>query len=273
MNFQDAALTMLRDRSWLCIPQGLDAKGYPKRALVKDYYHLERTEEVVRAMPWQDAQGLGIVLGQPSNNLGVLDIDDQEVFDVVVAALGISRAPRLVRSIRNRGHWYVNTIGWSQSSERTVLWDGRPVTVELRASLRQIAAPPTPGYQLLNPNPPQVFHDMAEAFEFFCDVLRDFAPKRFEFTQGEEQQAGAGYPHPWAEEVPEGSRNQSAYIEAHKLREAGMPLQQALATMSARFSVAYSGGGMEWREIEATVRSAYRKAVPGGEQHYGGVRP
>ena len=107
MDLLQPALKMMRDRKWLCIPLGLDANGLPKRPLSSAWTSLEPTEEVVQGLPWDQAKGLGIVLGEKSNQLGVLDIDDKELFSVLRVALGIpSEAPRLVSTARNRGHWY-----------------------------------------------------------------------------------------------------------------------------------------------------------------------
>tara|TARA_Y100000310_G_scaffold235489_1_gene238558 strand:+ start:502 stop:1290 length:789 start_codon:yes stop_codon:yes gene_type:complete len=260
---------MLGDRGWLCIPLGPDAIGLPKKPIPLAWTSLEPTEETVQSLPWAEAKGLGIVLGPVSNNLGVLDVDDEAMFSVLVAALGFSQAPRLVSTARNRGHWYCYTLADSPSTWREVTWDGRTVKVELKAHGTQVAAPPTPGYTLLNQNPPQPFDDMEAAFEFFCDVLLDYAPKHFSLAK-EEQPRGAGFPRPWSPEVPQDVRNKTAYIEAHKLREAGMPLDQAIGVMSARFASAYQKEGIEWSEIAATVKSAYRKGPP-QSQHFGGI--
>lgn len=49
-----------------------------------------------------------------------------------------------------------------------------------------------------------------------------------------------------------------------------MPLEQALGVMAARFQVAYEKGGIAWREVEATVKSAYKKGIE-PKSGYGGV--
>ncbi len=262
-NFFGAALAMLNERGWLCIPLRPDSNGIPKIPITVGWTSLERSEDVVKGLPWSEAKGLGIVLGEKSSYLGVLDIDCEPLFDVVISALGFSDAPRLVRTARNRGHWYCYTKDVCQSTWREVLWDGELVKIELKTDGTQVAAPPTPGYKLLNQNPPQLFHDMEMAFEFFCDVLLEYSPERFKApspdSETNDMPQGAGFPSPWNENVPKDIRNKAAYIEAHRLREAKMPLAQALAVMSARFSVAYAKGDIEWREIESTVRSAYKK--------------
>jgi hypothetical protein len=267
-----AALTMLADRGWLCIPLGLDANGLPKRPLSAAWTSLDPTEEVVQGLPWDQAKGLGIVLGEKSRNLGVLDIDDKGLFGVLRTALGVpSEAPRLVSTARDRGHWYCYTLNPSPSTVREVLWNGNTIKIELKAGGTQVAAPPTTGYSLLNRNDPQLFDTMDEAFEFFCDVLLDFAPTQFAMPQ-QQLGMGAGYPKPWADEVQANNRNQTSYIEAHKLREAGIPLEQALTLMQASYEQRYEKGGIDWYEIQSTIKSAYRKGMPRQKpDHFGGV--
>ena len=111
-----------------------------------------------------------------------------------------------------------------------MLWNGNTIKIELKANGTQVAAPPTTGYKLLNGNEPQLFDTMDQAFEFFCDVLLDFAPKQFAMPQ-QQVLAGAGYPSPWGPEVQGGSRNQAAYVEASRLRDARMPLDGAVDLM------------------------------------------
>ena len=270
-DLKKAALTMLADRGWLCIPLGPDANGLPKRPLSTAGTSLEKSVDVVNSLPWDQAKGLGIVLGEKSNNLGVLDIDHTHMFSVVVAALGFSQAPRLVKTARNRGHWYFYTNKPSPSTIREVRWNGETVRIELKANGTQVAAPPTTNYKLLNSNNPQVFDDMDEAFDFFCDILADFAPKQFAMPQ-QQLGMGAGYPKPWADEVQANNRNQTSYIEAHKLREAGIPLEQALTLMQASYEQRYEKGGIDWYEIQSTIKSAYRKGMPRQKpDHFGGV--
>jgi hypothetical protein len=256
----DAALRMLAERKWFSIPLGLDSNNLPKKPLPLEWTNLDPTEEVLRSLPWGAAKGLGLVLGEKSNNLGVLDIDDEDLFNLLIPALCFDEAYRLVRTARNRGHWYFQMEEHSPSTWREVTWRGRSVKVELKAHGTQVAAPPTNGYKLLNQNPPKRVSDMEMAFEFFCDIMLDFAPNQFSYVE-QQQLTPANYPQPWQPEVKLESRNKSIYLEAHKLREAGVPYDQALPIMEARFQAAYEKGGMAWQEIENTIRSAYRKGV------------
>lgn len=271
--FLDAALVMFRERGWLCHPLRLDPNNLPKVPITAAWSTLEPSEETIQSLAWDRAAGIGIILGARSRNLGVLDIDCEPLFNVLVAALGFSDAPRLVRTARNRGHYYCYTEGPCQSTWREVLWDGEKVKIELKTDGTQVACPPSPGYKLLNQNPPQPFPDMELAWEFFCDVMLHFAPKHFSLPPPGALQptGGANYPKPWSAQVPESERNKTAYMEAQTLREAGATFEVALHLMQARFSQDYAKGGIAWREIEATVRSAYRKGEVVPKGGYGGV--
>ena len=115
----EAALNMYHNRGWFCIPLGLDANNLPKKPLSLQWTTLESSEESLRSLPWDNAKGLGIVLGEQSNNLAVLDLDDEELFNVVLAMQGSSQ--RMVRTARNRGHLYFTEIdGATQSTLREV---------------------------------------------------------------------------------------------------------------------------------------------------------
>jgi hypothetical protein len=260
--FLQAAETMF-GRGWTTHPLRKDANGLPKVPITMEWSSLPHDWSVIQGLAWDRAEGIGIVLGEPSGNLACLDIDDDELFSVVVAMQGFSAAPRLVRTARQRGHYYFSELTPSASTWREVAWRERTIKIELKANGTQVAAPPTPGYRLITHNPPQVIEDIHVAFAYLMDCLADYIPGQVQLVSNPSGAGGgsAGYPAPWAAEVHEDSRNNSAYIESHKLREASVPLEQALGIMAARFTAAYSKQGITWEEIEATVRSAYRKGV------------
>ena len=262
MTFLEAALVYLR-RGYLAQPLALDSQGFAKRPLVKDWPRLERTEAVIRSLPWDRAKGLGLILGTPSSGLCALDVDDEELFSLTILALGGAQAPRLVQTARRRGHVFFQEIeGPSPSSVRTVEWRGRRVSIELKANGTQVASPPTPKYRLLTREPPKREFTIESAFEFWRDCIWDTVP-RDQLVMVEPNGGAAGYPKPWAAAVPEGQRNQSLYIEAHRLREAGMPLEEALEVLAARVAQGYAPG-LSQAEAGATIGSAYRKGLPPG---------
>lgn len=257
----DAAITMFKDRGWLCIPLRKDTNGFPKIPIVPAWTTLEPTLETIESLPWENADGLGIVLGEKSN-LAVIDVDDEELATVIKLTVWSSShtSPRLVSTARDRLHIYVQELdSISSSSKFTVHWDDREVTIELKSNGTQVAAPPTNGYTLINaPQQPWPFFTVGDAWQFIVDCIKAE-------PYGDRLQVGAVIPsrthqtEPWPKEVGEGNRNDTAYKEAHRLRETGMPLDQALDHMEFRFNAHYVHKGMTLDEIKRTVESAYRK--------------
>lgn len=267
------AVEVMFDRGWTCHPLRNDANGFPKIPITPDWSNLPHDWDVIKGLVWTGAAGIGIVLGAASNNLAVLDVDDSELFSAYVASNLCPNWYRLVRTARKRGHVYMYELdGASPSTVRKVQFRGRIIQVELKAQGGQVCCPPSPGYELLYQEPPQPIDNIMAGFEFFMDCLEDFLPGQVVLVKnGESQPAGAGYPKPWSAQVPESERNKTAYMEAHTLREAGTPVEVALRLMQARFDQDYAKGGITWREIETTIRSAYRKGEVVPKGGYGGV--
>ena len=262
ISLRQAATIMFTERSWLCIPLRKDANGLAKVPVTQGWTNLDPSLETVESLPWEQAEGLGIVLGEKSNALAVLDVDDEALAQAIMLYCWdrLDTSPRLVRSARNRLHIYFQEIDYSSpSSKQIVKFDGREVTIELKANGTQVAAPPTPRYKLLNhPQEPMPFFSIAQAWEFIVDCLNDSpVAGRLELTV--DAFTGKRYPKPWEDVVPEGQRNESAYVEAHRLRESGMLLDQALKIMHARFKADYAQQGITWEEIKRTVESAYTR--------------
>ena len=263
-SLRQAATTMFEERSWLCIPLRKDTNGFAKIPISQGWTSLEPSLKTVEALPWEQAEGLGIVLGEKSNSLAVLDVDDEALAQAIMLHCWdrLDTSPRLVRTARNRLHIYFQEIDYpSPSSKQIVKFDGREVTVELKANGTQVAAPPTPRYKLLNhPQEPMPFFSIASAWEFVTDALKaSSSADRLELTV--DSFTGKRYPKPWQDIVPEGQRDDAAYIEAQQLREAGMPFAKALKIMYARFTEGYEQQGITWEEIQRTVESAYMKGV------------
>lgn len=254
MNFLDAAREYYL-RGWCSTPLGLDTEGRPKRPIANNWQHPTLDWDTIAALPWANAEGIGVVLGSVSSNLGVIDIDDVELAAEVWAHLEQSPvAHYFVSTIRKRGHLYLTERIASPSTRFEIEYHGRRVTIELKANGTQVAAPPTPGYALLGTQGPASVHDgLSGAWAALTAVLG------LQVRAGRQPGHGAaGYPRAWAENVPEGERNNALFIEACRLAEARMPLPSAIETMLARTQVAYAGR-MAAFEVERTVRSAYRK--------------
>jgi len=254
-DFKAAAREMYM-RGWLTIPLVFDPNGFPKKPFTYGWTSLENDWETIGALPWEQAKGLGIVLGKKSHGLAVLDVDDEGLAKAMLDGAGGTAGGRSVSTVRNRAHFYVYERAQSASSVITAQWQGQTIKIELKATGTQVAAPPTPGYQLVG---------RAEVITVpSLDVyLRELTALTDGLTiaQTPAGTTNSGYPRPWRTAVPQEERNNSAYIEAHYLRGAGMPLDMALEIMEARFRLHYEQGEMEWREIERTVKSAYAKPL------------
>lgn len=238
---------------WVCQPLVDDDKGLPKRAIVRNWQRLTRNPKQIAALPWNRATGLGILLGPTSGNLAAIDVDDEQLSHAVLAALVRGHVyTRIVWTRRKRIHVYFKEATPSRPRNVRIRQNGEMVTVELRAQGQQVTAPPTPGYVLCLDKPVLEVPSIGEAWESLSRKLG-----LEEITEG---YTSAGFPKPWQPEVLPGDRNQAAYIEAHKLREAGMPYEQAADIMRVRWEAAYDKAGMAWRDLDLTIRSAYRKS-------------
>ena len=247
--------SILVQRGWCPMPLTLDSAGLPKRPIVANWPTLVATADVIAALPWDGAAGLGVVLGHPSGGLAAIDIDDVGLGGKVLALLGRD-GPRSVRTIRKRAHVYVQEVAQlSPSRAFTIQWEGRTVQIELKAEGTQVAAPPTPGYELIGRGAPYPSPSIATAWKWLCDKVG---------IKDEGSAVSAGFPSPWRPEVPLEERNKSAYVEAHMLRQAQMPLGLALRYMALRWEQDYAQGDQDWGEVERTIRSAYRKGMGPG---------
>ncbi len=244
----------LYEQGYIPIPLGLDANGYAKRPLIKAWPLLPHNWEILKALPWKDAKGIGLVLG---NGLEVIDVDNAELAQAMFAYLFRrmgSGLPRFVWTVSGNCHIYTRPSESAPSRFFRYQWGDTQVGIETKAQGNQVAAPPTPGYTLADP----------DAEPFFCKTIDQAAAPLFA-AMGMvllDEERGGGYPKPWAEQVPEGQRNKSIYVEAHQLREAGIELEAAMTMLKARFQNDYEG---YWsHDMEKTIRSAYRKGVVEG---------
>ena len=259
MSGLEAAAKTIHDRGWLPIPLGLDSQGYPKKPIMKDWTGRDWEIEDVSTYPWGGAKGLGLVLGLPSHGLCAVDVDSEPLFDALLAAMG-DDAPRCVRTARNRGHvYFIETNALSLSCWHEVKFQGEKARIELKSNGTQVAAPPTAGYRLLNSAPPMSVPNIEAAWSWLVFCLNQ-AGHEIKLTTVDPNTNR--FPKAWRDHVPEGERDNSAFIEAHQLREAGMLLEDALDTMRIRWERHYAQGDQKWEEIEATINSAYRKGIP-----------
>lgn len=246
------AAELYRKKGWGPIPLENDANGFPKKPFTPNWqvhspYGTPYPPEI-----WERATGLGLVLGRISNGLCAVDIDD-----VAMGRAAIDACPwtRTVETIRHRAHLYFIERIPSVSRRLTVSYQGRDVCIELKTTGTQVAAPPTPGYTRRSSREiePASMPTIADAWAKIAALL--------EIEQPRPDSNPLRVPA-WSPFVPKDYRNNTLYLEAHRLREAGLSLDLALDHLRHRWETRYQQGEITWQECEQTVRSAYRKLTP-----------
>lgn len=259
--FRDAA-ALFAAEGWACHPLRLDENGFAKVAIVPNWQTL--TPEQNTSHDWEHAAGLGIILGANSCNLAVIDIDDQELAaDAAAWYLRSHQCPLMVWTARGRLHVYVQEVEEpSKTVHRTLLYKGRTVQCELRATGSYVAAPPSPRYTWANRDWEPLYGQIAEQWtKLRLAIGIEAAP------QGK---AAAGYPKPWQPSVGDGERNNAMFIEACRLKDAGVPYEEALEFLRSRFEEHYEQRGIKWAGLERTIKSAYNRP-PKRERPYGPI--
>lgn len=247
------------DRGMTAIPLVNDSDGRPKRPFSDGWQHTPNDWPTIEALPWERALGIGVVLGEASDNLGVIDLDDVPLAAAIFEALTEAGSPfYAVRTIRQRGHLYFRQgIITDSRTYRHLSWRDSPdFTVELKTRALQVAAPPTPGYAFCGTSrSPTPIGTLASAWDAIAHTMGVETPHS---ADGKASSAPSSYPRAWQKLVTDGERNNAIYVESCRLAEAGMPLASAIETMVARVGVAYAGGTANSR-VEVTVRSAYKR--------------
>lgn len=243
-----AAAESYREIGWTTIPLMLDSQGFPKRPFTEHWQ--ETTLADIEDLPWERARGIGVVLGRASGGLEVLDLDSPSF--ALMVRQELERTPPLpywVETVRQRGHLYVVPKRSTEPRTMTVSWGEETFHVELKGQGQQVAAPPGPGYRRLSAAPPLDCETIAECWAQLA--------QRFAVEGGSAQQTR--YPRAWQQHVTAGDRNNALYVEACRLKDAGMPFPEALEVMLVRFGTAYDQGGLDTHEIRRTIQSAYRR--------------
>src|SRR6266545_1390562 len=100
-----SAATVYASRSITVCPLCLDSDGIAK-VPVSDLYPRFHTADNL-AHDWSEADGLGIVLGRPSGNMAVIDVDDAGLSEYLIRHLQTRDAPPLmVETAHRRLHIY-----------------------------------------------------------------------------------------------------------------------------------------------------------------------
>jgi Bifunctional DNA primase/polymerase, N-terminal len=155
----DFAATAARyaERSITVCRLTLDSYGRPKQRL--DPYAPLRTGGDARWQPsdntsldWQapEVKGIAIVLGPPSGNLAVIDIDDRGLGEYLWHWLSVLQVPPLMCLTPRGLHIYCREPKPSRWNHLRAKYQGRECDVDILAAGNVSAIPPTPGYHWLN---------------------------------------------------------------------------------------------------------------------------
>lgn len=242
---------------WATHPLRLDDNGFPKVAIAPGWQNLTPADR--DSLPWDRAKGIGIIGGSNSGNLAFIDVDDNELAADIAAFLIRHHRPLMAWTARRRIHIYVQEPEPSSYKKITFVYKGHDATVEFRAQGSYVAASPSPGYTWMNPDWEPLYGSLQQCWE---QLVREMPITTHETARiGSQGATGASYPSPWQARVADGQRNQSIYVEAHRLREAGMPVDEAIGILRVRFEKSYEKSGIGWGGLERSIRSAYTKAV------------
>ena len=144
------------ERGITVVPLGLDEDGLPKRPLDETYPRFRPADN--SRHDWSEAKGLGLVLGKPSGGLAVIDVDDLGLAEYLQRQLLKEPKPPLMSTTaRGKLHVFVQEERPSGSCDLEVHYSDRLALVQLLAAVSQVAAPPTPGYEWVDPIPQPLY--------------------------------------------------------------------------------------------------------------------
>ena len=249
---------------WVCIPLKLDNNGLPKRPIPTDWTNIRPFMADIDALPWDSPAcvGIGILLGPTSNNLAVLDIDSKTLARAVYKIIrDVGQEVYAVRTARGNMHLYIRERDPSPSTKRDIVWEGKTMKLEFKAQGQQVAAPPSPNYAIIHDEFLE-WQSLDTFWELLDHRLRATHPDEYKPAPTGQTEGEKSTTRVWQPEGAVKTRNDTLYVEAHRLREAGMPFQEALALLITRVGRSYQDSGeIPESEIRATVASAYRKGV------------
>jgi hypothetical protein len=249
-------------RRWTCMPLQNDSNGFPKRPIVTDWTNIKAYMPDIDALPWGGAAGLGILLGPTSSNLAVLDIDSQTLARAIYKII-TSHGQKVyaVRTARGNMHLYIKEVNPSASSKFLITWQSDELYIEFKGRGTQVAAPPSPGYKVISDDLLE-WRDLATFWNLIDARLSYLHPDEYSNLPVKTGEGAVPAIAPWKAEVKSKTRNDTLYIEAHKLREAGMAYEEALPLLMTRVQQSYENShDIPSDEIRATIASAYRKGV------------
>ena len=235
------------------IPLRKNSDGYATIPIAEAWQ--TTTPRTAAALEWSCAEGIGLVLGAASRNRGAIDIDDQDLAaDVFAYVVTKHLHPLMTYTARGRLHVHVIEPTPSHSCALRLIYRGRKVGGELKVAGSQVAIPPAPGYSWANERWEPLYGTLADVWTPIAngDVTFDTTPMGH---------ANAGYPPAYQARVAWGERNNAVFVESCRLAEAGVPIEKAMTFMTKRVATSFDQGGIRQREIDRTIRSAYKRVL------------
>lgn len=266
-----AAIAYRRDRGWTAHPLVANAAGLAKVPITPEWEQLTAETDVTE-LAWTRAGGLGLVLGRASNNLAVIDVDDEELAAAIIAWL-VKQPNRYLyeRTARRRLHIFVIEPAPSDHRNLSVVFNNRLCPIQILGTTSNgggdnVAVYPTPGYSFDYPDDEPAYGTAIEIWRIVMQAVGAQwadAPGA-EVHRNGSTSTGAGYPKPWKQKVPLGERNDAQFLEACKLAEGGMDLHTAIEFMRWRYDTAYEHDPAENpqrgdKAMQTTIASAFRR--------------
>jgi hypothetical protein len=137
------------DKGITVCPLGLDARGRPKQRLDRHATRFRPGDNTRHSWENSIVKGIAIVLGPPSGNLAVIDIDDRGLADYLQSWLSSLSEPPLMTCTPRGLHIWVREPHPSQWAHLTAKYQGRECDIDILCAGNVATIPPTPGYRWL----------------------------------------------------------------------------------------------------------------------------
>jgi hypothetical protein len=148
-DFRDVAAKYAERGITVC-PLGLDQQGKPKQRLDRHATRFRPSDNTSHSWDHNLVKGIAIVLGPPSGNLAVIDIDARGLADYVWHWLSAWETPPLMCRTPRGVHIYCREPEPSQWTHLAVKYQGKEYDVDILAAGNVAAIPSTPGYRWLD---------------------------------------------------------------------------------------------------------------------------
>jgi hypothetical protein len=183
-------------------PLGLDDQGRPKQRLDRHATRFRPSDNTSHSWEHSLVKGIAIVLGPPSGNLAVIDVDDRGLADYLQSWLSSLSEPPLICRTPRGAHVYCQEPAPSHWNHLRARYMNRECDIDILCAGNVAAIPPTPGYRWLNNK------GLAQpAYGSVMSVWRDVAirvPQGLPYTEGRARPKGRYWsPSPSIDQVQE----------------------------------------------------------------------